>query len=284
MSDPYLDAINKGGSLRSPRSPMLPMNPATGKFAPLAAEAEPLGPRVLMNWRSLARFSVYLVPVAVIAGTAIVNEPGMAQAASNWKFGMAARLDDGVKQLLPQVIATSRSGWIALDQQELERVIAVFHREIGVLRNTLSEIGGVIDEIAAGYRSYWVQMATTAATATTLLIAALRMKAVPVPGVWVTGMILEKLVGSLAIGTVAVFTGMLASMLKEAMDVLSTLLKKDHQFGYVMPSGDAAIDFTQATIDLKSFPSYNEPPAKGALPPGHQNFQWVEPDVQVAQP
>ncbi|SEM05540.1 hypothetical protein [Nonomuraea pusilla] len=284
MSDPYLDAINKGGSLRSPRSPMLPMNPGTGKFAPLAAEAEPLGPRVLMSWRSLARFSVYLVPVAVIAGTAIANEPGMAQAASNWKFGMAARLDDGVKQLLPQIIATSRSGWIALDQQELERVIAVFHREIGVLRNTLSEIGGVIDEIAAGYRSYWVQMATTAATATTLLIAAMRMKAVPVPGVWVTGMILEKLVGSLAIGTVAVFTGMLASMLKEAMDVLSTLLKKDHQFGYVMPSGDAAIDFSQATIDLKGFPSYNEPPAKGALPPGHQNFQWVEPDVQMAQP
>ncbi|MFG1703418.1 WXG100 family type VII secretion target [Nonomuraea sp. M3C6] len=283
--DPYLDAINRGTSVRPPRTPSVPLNPATGRMGPMPAASEgSISGKVLESLKRLARLSPYLIPVAAIAAMAVADEVGMAQAASVWKFGMGARLDDGVKNLMPQILATSKSGWIAQDQEEFARVQAAFHAEIGVLRNTFNEIGGVVDEVAAGFRNYWLQLGSTVVSATTLLIGVIRMKFSPVPMVSAAGMILEHLVGTMMVSIVTVFTGLLGSMLKNGVDVLGTLFKKAHQFGFVLPPGAAAIDFGRATIHTANFPSFQEPHARGQLPAGYQKFDWVAPDVQTTTP
>ncbi|MFJ2030187.1 hypothetical protein [Streptosporangium sp. NPDC087985] len=213
---------------------------------------------------------------------AIVNEPGMAQAASNWEHGIAGRLDDGIKQLLPQLVATSRTNWIAMDQQEFERVIWLFHREIGVLRSIFGDVGGMLDEVAAGYRSYWLKLASLAVTTATLLVFAKRMQLLPQTKLW--GMLLEKFVTTAANGTVAVLTLTLGSALKAASEVMLTMLKKEHQFGYITPDGDAKVDFKQATIDSGEYPSYQQPPAPNRLPKDYQNFDWIAPKVDEPKP
>ncbi|GAA4233966.1 hypothetical protein FHR32_001446 [Streptosporangium album] len=270
--------------------PYMGPNPYVARSAPLPPAGfgppphipEPIGPKVLKALKKAGRWSVYLAPAIFIAGTAIVNEPGMAQAASNWKHGIAGRLDDGIKQLLPQLVATSRTNWIAMDQQEFERVIWLFHREIGVLRGIFGDIGGMLDEVAAGYRSYWLKLASLAVTTATLLVFAKRMQALPQTRFW--GMLLEKFVTTAANGTVAVLTLTLGSALKAAGDVMSTMLKKDHQFGYIMPDGDAKVDFKQATIDSGEYPSYQQPPAPGRLPKDYRDFDWIAPKVDGPKP
>ncbi|WP_336207646.1 hypothetical protein [Nonomuraea sp. LPB2021202275-12-8] len=244
---------------------------------PMAAPPEPIGPKVLEALKKAGRFSMYVVPAIVVAGTAIANEPGMAQAASNWKYGIAARLDDGIKQLLPQIVATSREGWIALDQEEFERVVWVFHREIGALRNVLGDIGGMLDEVAAGYRSYWLHLGQAVAVTVAALGIAKKMQVLPHPLFRLAGLMMEQSIGAAMTGIVATLTLSLASMLRAAGQVMSTLIKKDHQFGYVLPSDAAAVDFTQATISSKDYPSYREPSGKGRLPDGYQDFDWVAP-------
>ncbi|RVX47343.1 hypothetical protein EDD27_10273 [Nonomuraea polychroma] len=293
--DPYLDAINKGrGPTRDPyldavnrRSPLRPARPPSpsptlGRVAPMAARsAESLSARVLSALRGLARLSPYMIPVVAVATMAAADEPAMAAAAATWKFGMASRLDDGVKNVMPRIVAASKSGWIAEDQEAFARAQGIFHREIGALRNTFSEVGGVIDEVAAGFRSFWLELGGTVLTAGSLLVAALRMKFSPVPTVSAAGMIMERLVGSMMLSATAIFAGMLGNMLKEGMQVLGSLVKKQHQFGFVFPGGGAAIDFSHATIDTRDLPSFQEPPAPGQLPVGHQDFEWIAPDVKT---
>ncbi|MEU7859450.1 hypothetical protein [Nonomuraea sp. NPDC049141] len=256
-----------------------PYKPPT--FGPPPTMPEPIGPKVLESLKRLGRISAWLVPAVVVAGTAIANEPGMAQAATNWKNGIAGRLDDGVKQLLPQLVATSRSGWIALDQQEFERVVWIFHREIGALRGVLGDVGGMVDEVAAGYRSYWVKLATLGVTTLTLLLFAKRLQAFPHTRLY--GGLLEKFVASGTNGAVAVLTLTLVSGLRGAGDIMSTVIKKEHQFGYIKPSGAAEVNFEQATINAKEFPSFQAPDKPGDLPKGYEKFDWVEPEQTTSQ-
>ncbi|NRQ40625.1 hypothetical protein HII36_53780 [Nonomuraea sp. NN258] len=266
--------------------PHLPMVPSPGGGGPpvapppvpAAPPPEPIGPRVLAQLKNVGRVSAWLAPAVLIAGTAIANEPGMAQAAVNWKHGISGRLDDGVKQLLPQLVTASRNGWIALDQQEFERVVWLFHREIGALRGVLGDVGGMVDEVAAGYRSYWVSIASLGATTLTLLVFAKRLQMLPHTKLW--GGLLEKFVASGTNGAVAALTLTLVAGMRGAGDIMATVLKKDHQFGFITPNGAAAVNFEQAKIDTGKYPSFQAPPRPGEVPPGQ--FEWVEPDRKQA--
>ncbi|NUW40949.1 WXG100 family type VII secretion target [Nonomuraea rhodomycinica] len=258
--------------------------PILGPYSPYPQPPppEPLGPKVLPQVKRLGKMSLWLVPAGVIASMAIANEPAMAQAASNWKYGVAARLDDGIKQLLPQITRASQNGWIAADQQEFERVVALFSREIGALRGALGEIAGVLDEVAAGYRSYWVRLAVLASLTVSLLLFAKRLKAFPHTKFW--GGMLEAAIAAGANGSVAAMTLILGSSLQGALDNVMTMVRRQHQFGYVLPSGAAAVDFTQATIDVSRYPSFRAPAKPGELPPGYNQFDWVEPLQKKAEP
>jgi hypothetical protein len=249
--------------------------PRNGGPWPSTTRAQPIGHKVLELLKKAGRVSLGMAPAIAVASTMLANEPGMAQAASNWKNGVAARLDDGIKQLLPQLVAASKEGWIAQDREEFERVIWMFHWEIGALRSVLSDIGGMLDEVAAGYRSYWLKMASLAVAALGLFVFAKRLQALPSTAL--AGALLEKFVTLGVNSTTAILTMTLSSTLKAAGDVMTTVLKKKHQFAYVTPSGDAKVNFRTITIDTSKYPSFREPAKPGALPPGHQNFDWVEP-------
>ncbi|MEU4542671.1 WXG100 family type VII secretion target [Nonomuraea dietziae] len=249
--------------------------PRNGGPWPSTTRAQPIGHKVLELLKKAGRVSLGMAPAIAVASTMLANEPGMAQAASNWKNGIAARLDDGIKQLLPQLVATSKEGWIAQDREEFERVVWTFHREIGALRSVLSDIGGMLDEVAAGYRSYWLKMASLAVAALGLFVFAKRLQALPSTAL--AGALLEKFVTLGVNSTTAILTMTLSSTLKAAGDVMTTVLKKKHQFAYVTPSGDAKVNFRTISIDTSKYPSFREPAKPGALPPGHQNFDWVEP-------
>ncbi|MFI6538462.1 hypothetical protein ACIBHY_38825 [Nonomuraea sp. NPDC050547] len=260
--------------------PGYPAAPPVPPASPPPA-AEPFGAKVHRYLKKVGRIGLGLSPAIAIAGGMVANEPGMAQAASNWKNGVSARLDDGIKQLLPQLISTSKDGWIARDREEFERVLWVFHREIGALRSTLGDVGGMIDEVAASYRSFWLRMANLAVAAATLLIFSKRLQMVPQTAM--AGMLLEKFVTLGVNATTAILTMVLSSTLKSAGEVMTTVLKKRHQFGYVTPGGDAAIDFKSITFDSGKYPSFKVPPKPGAMPDGHEKFDWIEPK-QVPAP
>ncbi|MEU7896856.1 hypothetical protein AB0B45_28840 [Nonomuraea sp. NPDC049152] len=251
--------------------------PRHGGPWPASSVGEPMGPKAMEFLKKLGRVSAGVLPAIAIASTMLANEPGMAQAASNWKSGIAARLDDGVKQLLPQLIATSKEGWIAMDRLEFERVVWEFHREIGALRSVLSDVGGMIDEVAAGYRSFWLRMINLGIGVIAALVFAKRLQFMPFPAAQVAGRLLETAVSLSVVSATAIFSVTLSAVLKEAGGLMSTVVKKGHQFSYVTPSGAAAVNFRSVTIDTSKYPSFREPAVKGTLPPGSQNFDWVEP-------
>ncbi|MFF5212396.1 hypothetical protein [Streptosporangium sp. NPDC000396] len=225
--------------------------------------------------KKAGRWSGYLIPLIIIASTAIANEPDMAQAAGHWKNRISGSLDDGMKQLLAQIVGTSKEGWIAKDQKELERVIWIFHREIGVLRGAFADIAKMVDDVASSYRSYWEKIGTMVISAIMLIIVAKRMQLVPQARPW--GMLLEKSVATAATGTTAIFTKTLASILTAGNGVLTNAIKKDHQFHHIMPNGEAKVNFREATLDSSKYPSFQSPPAPNQLPKGHERFDWIEP-------
>ncbi|MFI6293151.1 hypothetical protein ACIBEJ_16295 [Nonomuraea sp. NPDC050790] len=251
--------------------------PPAGGPAPAssAAAGDSFGQRVHTQLKKVGKLSIRLSPAIFISAGLIANEPGMAQAATNWKHGIAARLDDGIKQLLPQLLNTSKDGWIARDREEFERILWLFHREIGALRSSIGDVGGMIDEVAASYRAFWLRIITLAIAAVGLLMFAKRLQAVP--QTTVTGMLLEKIVTNGVNTTTAILAMVTSSTLKAVGDVLATVAKKRHQFGYVAPGGEAAIDFKSITIDTSKYPSFKTPPKPDALPDGWDQFDWLEP-------
>ncbi|MEV0233324.1 hypothetical protein [Nonomuraea sp. NPDC050786] len=280
MSDP----IRSLRPISPSQSPLIPFNQATGKIGSIGAAAESAAPRALGLLRVAGRLSPWAVPAILVALTVDADEGEIATAGATWSAGMAARLDDGVKNLMPQILKTSESGWIAADQQEYARVHALFHREIGSLRMVFNDIGKVLDEIAAGFRAYWIAMVTLAGAAIAALIRALWLKLFPSPVTSATGKLLEKLTSAKLVGVTSIATGTIAALLLKGADTLTTMARKERQFGYVAPTGAARIDFAYAALDVKNHPSFQQPPAPGKLPAGAQNFNWVAPNVEYITP
>ncbi|MFG2077421.1 hypothetical protein [Nonomuraea maritima] len=274
-----------GGGFGPPTYPAQP-GPYTSPMMPaqaVAARRNPylpsLGDKALDALKRTGRLAVGIAPAVAIAGGMLANEPGMARAVSVWDSGMSARLDDGIKQLIPQILNTARSGWIARDAEELERVLWMFHREIGVLRGVLSKGAGMLDEIAASYRSFWTWVMRVSFAAMGLLVVAKSLQRVPNTSVW--GLLLEKYItAQVNVATLFIATS-LTTTLKEGGEVLSTMVKKNHQFGYVTPGGDAAVNFRTITIDSEEYPSFGEPARNGGLPPHYQDFDWIGPKRDI---
>ncbi|MEV0197614.1 hypothetical protein [Nonomuraea sp. NPDC050691] len=243
---------------------------------------EALGPKVLEQLKRLPQLSKWLLPAVAIASMSIANEPSIARAASTWKKGVSARLDDGVKQLLPQLTRAAQKEWIAADEQEFEKVVSVFSREIGALRSAIGDIASMLDEVAAGYRSYWARLAVLATITVTLLVFAKKLQAYPHTKFW--GGMLESAIAAGTNGGVAAMTLILGSSLQGGLDSVMTMLRKQHQFGYVLPEGDAKVDFTQAVLDVNSHPSFRAPARPGDLPAGYQQFDWVAPVQNKPEP
>ncbi|MEV4011102.1 hypothetical protein AB0J35_11420 [Nonomuraea angiospora] len=263
-------------------------NLGAGRFGPApemnaARPALPsLGEKALNMLKRAGRLALGLAPAIAICGGMLANEPGMAQAVSVWQSGMAQRLDGGMKNLLPQLRDTAKDGWIAMDRDEFDRVLWTFQRESEVLRNVLNTGGSSLDEVAAAYRSFWTWVLRTSAAALGLLLAAKALQRVPQSSVW--GVLLEKYItAEVNIATLFLATS-LASTLKEGGEVLSTMVKRNHQWNYITPAGEAAVNFKSIEIDAKKYPSFAEPAKKHGLPPRYQDFDWIEPKREISKP
>jgi hypothetical protein len=245
------------------------------KGNPYATPTESLGEKGLKYLKQAGRIAKGLAPAIAIAAGMLANEPGMAAASSVWTSALSARLDDGIKALLPQILNTARDGWIARDRDELERVIWNFNTETGALRSVLGRVGSMLDEVAAGYRTFWTWVIRIAAASIAVAVLAKRLQTMPQTSTM--GFLLEKYITTeVNISTIILATAV-GSTLKESGEVMTNLIKKRHQFGYIAPGGDAAIDFKSITIDPSRYPSYAKPAKKDALPPNYQDFDWVEP-------
>ncbi|GAA3242633.1 hypothetical protein [Nonomuraea helvata] len=259
----------------------------TGRFGPppepynAARPSMPsLGEKSLNALKRAGKISLALTPAVLIAGGMLANEPGMAQAVSVWQSAMAQRLDGGMKNLLPQLRDTAKDGWIAMDRDEFDRVLWTFQRESEVLRNVLNTAGSSLDEVAAAYRSFWIWVGRTALASIGLLIAAKTLQRAPQSSVW--GVMLEKYIAAQVNIVTILLAHSLGSSLKEVANVMATMVKRNHQWNYITPSGDAAVDFKSIVIDAGKYPSFAEPPKNSGLPPGYQDFDWIEPKREIS--
>ncbi|MFI6596335.1 hypothetical protein ACIBHX_08805 [Nonomuraea sp. NPDC050536] len=236
-------------------------------------------PAGLQALKSVGRVTLYVVPALLLAATAIVNEPGIAQAATNWATGLSMPLDDGVKMTSPNIINESRKNWKAEDQEAFEAAVARMSSEVAKLRDSFKSVGGVVDEIGGTVRRYWTEIG---ALAFVLLGAALAVKAASLfPQLRLMAKMKEVVIGTLAYGTTAGLLAQLTALYGASARAITMETRKWHQLQYVTPTGPLAIDFTKAKIDIHSLPSYNQPATPGQLPPGSQQFEWIAPDKQL---
>ncbi|MEQ4715244.1 hypothetical protein [Nonomuraea sp. B19D2] len=276
MSDRYLRAVNYK-PLPSPGATPINFGGGTGHMGAVPMGSH--GPKVMGLLRNLGRLSLWLVALSLIADVTGADEGEIARAGVMWT-SMGQRLDDGAKFHLGNLRTVSED-WKAADKRECLRVAGIFSQETAVLRGDLVNLGNVLDEIAAAFRAYWVTQwtAAVATLASFLRIAALKL--LPAPQVSIAAMLLERTLGLAATSASVALAGSLIYLLATGRDVMAALLKKALQFGYIFPTGDAEIDFSQATLDVKHFPTFKEPPAPGKLPAGSEGFDFVAPDVQT---
>lgn len=248
--------------------------------APAPAAPPPVAPRVRLAVKRAGKTSIWLLLALPILDMLYANEPDMARAATTLKSGVAARFDGGFKNLITSLQNTARNGWVALDEQEFERVLILMARETEVLRASLTTAGGMIDEIAAGYRTYWIRVGAILASTLLMLYATMFMEHTS-PFGKILGALAEKFIGKGFVGAVAGMTAALGLALASFGDNLRTIVKKQHQFGFTLPVGVGAVDYTQATLDVSKYPSFRTPAKPGDLPPGYQQFEWEEPTRKV---
>ncbi|MFI7441205.1 WXG100 family type VII secretion target [Nonomuraea indica] len=235
-------------------------------------------PPGLQAMRSLGRMSIYLVPAAVLVAQAWANERGISQAATNWD-AMGRSLDDGIKSLIPDLKQELRKNWQGRDQEAAEAAMTRLSGEIGKLRQVLSSIGSVTDEIGSIVRGFWADMLFVGSTLAGTLVALQVLKLFP--HTRAIAMLREMMAGKLALSTSALMLGQLTVMLGLAAKALLNEAKKARQLQVVWPSGAVAIDLTQARIRTGGLPPFQRPLVAGELPPGHQNYEWVAPKREL---
>lgn len=246
---------------------------AVPKVAPPAG-AGPT-PQGLQAMRMAGRISKYVVPAALLAATALVNEPGIAQAATNWATGLSMPLDDGVKMTSPNIINESRKNWKAEDQEAFEAAVARLSGEVAKLRDSFKSVGGVVDEVGGTIRKYWMELGIAAVA---VLAAALAVQvAKRFPQFRLAAMMQELAIGKLAWGTTAFLLTQLGFLFGSSARAITMETRKWHQLQYVTPTGKLAIDFAKAKIDIHNLPSFNQPTTAGQLPQGSQQFDWLAP-------
>ncbi|WP_214320853.1 hypothetical protein [Nonomuraea sediminis] len=246
---------------------------AVPKVAPPAGPGPT--PQGLQAMRMAGRISKFVLPAALLAATALVNEPGIAQAATNWATGLSMPLDDGVKMTSPNIINESRKNWKAEDQEAFEGAVARLSGEVAKLRDSFKSVGGVVDEVGGTIRKYWMELGIAAVA---VLAAALAVQlAKRFPQFRLAAMLQEIAIGKLAWGTTAFLLTQLGFLFGSSARAITMETRKWHQLQYVTPTGALAIDFAKAKIDIHNLPSYNQPTTPGQLPPGSQQFDWLAP-------
>ncbi|GGL14909.1 hypothetical protein Sme01_16200 [Sphaerisporangium melleum] len=255
-------------------------------YAPSLRTAGGSAVAVLNDLRKAALMSRSLLLGCAIAGTAVANVPGMADAYNNWE-SIHSRLDTAIKSYIRNLGDKGKDGWIAVDHDAYADAVERYQEAMESLRGYVKNIAGIVDELGDAYRAYWVSLARVAAVLAAVLPIAAAMLATPYAP---AGYARLEALGALATRTIALATGLLAKVVSSVAGGMSVYFagKGLAQMFNLEPTGEAKIDFRQAVIDTTGLPSFQEPPPTRpgqppSLPPS-AGFEWREPKKDRPEP
>ncbi|WP_067172430.1 hypothetical protein [Microtetraspora niveoalba] len=236
-------------------------------------------PKAVSNLRRAQLLAGGGLLALTLVETLLVDDEAIIHAANNW-LALARELDGGPKRLIALMLAESRETWIADDHTVFEDAAVTFQSELEVLRGTLTDTAGLLDEIGATFRDFgWAVFAfSVTLLATTISAAALTFT----PAGPQARLFLRALMQA-ADKILAAWGKALLAYLSAAAVIIGYLWRKEIQMGHVEPTGAVAIDFTQATIDVDRAPTFKKPGPPGTPPPT-AGFDWIAPKRDVPLP
>lgn len=219
---------------------------------------------VLKELRAAATLSRLLIGGVLLATTAFVNVFGMGDASANW-VAIAARLDAGVKLPLTDALTQARSEWIAEDRQAFDTAVAKFQGDTEATRKFFEQIEKCLDDIGDAYRDYWFELAIIAGAVITAILSAFLMLFTPLAP---SGKALLEWLGALATGIISTITSKLGAFLALVGGTMLTGAKGMVQLFNIKPTGSAAINFKQNTINWTAPGTWIEPKKATPAPYG----------------
>ncbi|MFC4529510.1 hypothetical protein [Sphaerisporangium dianthi] len=257
-----------------------------GVYGPSLRTAGSSALAVLDDLRKAALLSRPLLVGTAIAGTAVANVPGMADAYNNWE-SIHSRLDTAIKSYIRNLGDKGKDGWVAEDHDAYADAVERYQEALESLRGYVKNIAGIVDELGDAYRAYWVSLARVAAVLAAALPIAAAMLATPYAA---AGYARLEALGAMATSTIAAATSLLAKVVSSVAGGMSVYFagKALAQMFNLEPTAGAKIDFRQAVIDTHGLPPFQQPPAVPAgqppsLPPSG-GFEWREPKQDRPEP
>ncbi|MEU1876150.1 hypothetical protein ABZ470_02485 [Streptosporangium sp. NPDC020072] len=242
--------------------------------------------KIISSLEKGARLAPTLWAGVAIAGTAVANVPGMADAYNNWE-SIHSRLDTLNKSFLASLRDKEKDGWIAKDREAFNHAVQQYQEAVESLRAYVKAVAGIVDELGDAYRAYWAALAALAARLISLLLIAAAMLTTPFAG---SAMLNLRMLGTLASSIIGASTAALVKIIAAGASSVSLFFsgKAFWQMFNLSPTGAAKIDFTQAMIVTGNLPSFQKPPPSQPgqptrLPPS-AGFQWLAPKRELPAP
>ncbi|MFF3664252.1 hypothetical protein [Microtetraspora malaysiensis] len=209
----------------------------------------------------------------------LVDDEAVIHAANNW-LALARELDGGPKRLIALMLAESREDWIADDHLAFEDAAVAFQSELEVLRGTLTDTAGLLDEVGATFRDFgWAVFAFSV----TLLATAISAAVLTLTPVGAQARVYIRALMQAADKILAAWGKALLGYLSAVAVLIGYLWRKEIQLRNVEPTGDVALNFKQATIDVNRSPTFKKPGPPGTPPPT-AGFEWLSPKRDVPLP
>ncbi|MDH2425081.1 hypothetical protein [Sphaerisporangium sp. TRM90804] len=252
-----------------------------GPYGPSLRMAGGSAASVLDDLRKAALLSRPLTVGIAMAGTAVANVPGMADAYNNWD-SIHARLDTANKSFVRNLGEKGKDGWIAADHDAFMDAVERYQEALETLRNYVKTTAGIVDELGDAYRAYWLALARVAAALLAGVAVAAAMLTTPYAA---AGYARLQMLGFVANSVIAGATGMLAKVVSAVAGGMSVYFagKAYVQMYNLRPTRDAKVDFTKAAIDPGGLPPFQPPAPGGGLPPS-AGFEWREPRKELPEP
>ncbi|MGW4959344.1 WXG100 family type VII secretion target [Nonomuraea sp. NPDC004186] len=207
----------------------------------------------------------------------------VSEVAKVWKQ-MARDLDNPV-EVLDGIPAESRRGWIADDQREFSRVTGKMHAGTEVLRDSLDQIGDILDGVANAFRLFKGAMATFSTMVAASSVYGLSMMVLSPVGA-VQGRLYLRWLLNAADKVLTVMIGALITYCMGQAAIVAYLITQGQALAdmaepYEQDGWPGArlreVDFATVKIDKSAFPTFQYPEGKQALPDDTKDFKWVAP-------
>jgi hypothetical protein len=259
----------KAGTSKTPPNPtQIPLNPA--KIPPNPAQIQ-------QQLRDAAKIEPSVLIGLAATLPAIANVPGIWEAAVNLQAGAGGKLDKAANGLVTRVIGESGEKWVARDRDAFVSAAEHFKAQLETYRYNVQWLAGHVDSIGDAIAAYWFTVAKIAQE-TYLRLAALRLLALA-PQSGLAARVAMKATGAQTSASLARATDRLSVFLKAGVGGVAAAMGGPAiwQLSFMRPTGQSAVDFTRAGIDLSDparAATFRQPPPGSPLADGTQYFDW----------